>query len=63
MFLYLYTVISLFLCALSVFLIRVVPSKEEYVVILSAMFNFIATFGWNALDVITTSDIFPVHLR
>lgn len=59
----LFIVASIFLCAVSAFLIRMVPATERNIVILSSFFNGIATFGWNALDIISTSDIFPVHLR
>ncbi len=60
---YFLAVSSVLLCALSVFLIRIVPATEINIVILSAVFNGIATFGWNALDIYSTSDIFPVQLR
>ena len=53
----------MFACGVSAFLIRIVPTKERNIVILSCLFNGIAVFGWNALDVISTSDLFPVHLR
>ena len=55
--------LSVFVCGISAFLIRIVPAREGYIVILSSVFNGIAVFGWNALDVISTSAIYPVHLR
>ena len=53
----------MFVCGISAFLIRIVPPREGVIVILSSVFNGVAVFGWNALDVISTSNIFPVHLR
>lgn len=55
--------LSVFVCGISAFLIRIVPPSEGVIVILSSVFNGVAVFGWNALDVISTSNIFPVHLR
>ncbi len=55
--------LSVFVCGLSAFLIRVVPATENVTVVLSCVFNGVAIFGWNALDVISTSELFPVHLR
>lgn len=56
-------IISMVVCGLSALLIKVVPTREKYIVILSAIFNGVSVFGWNALDVINTSELFPVHLR
>ncbi|XP_064387785.1 synaptic vesicle glycoprotein 2C-like [Halichondria panicea] len=55
--------LSVFVCGLSAFLIRIVPSTENVTVVLSCVFNGVAIFGWNALDVISTSELFPTHLR
>ena len=57
------TAMSVFVCGLSAFLIRIVPPTENAIVALSCVFNGVAIFGWNALDVISTSELFPVHLR
>ena len=55
--------VSLVLSGLSTFLIWWVPKKESTIVILSAIFSGVSVAGWNALDVLLTSSLFPVHLR
>ena len=55
--------VSMIVSGLSTFLIWWVPKKESTIVILSAIFSGVSVAGWNALDVLFTSSLFPVHLR
>ena len=55
--------VSLVVSGLSTFLIWWVPKRESLVVVLSAIFSGVSVAGWNALDVLATSSLFPVHLR
>ena len=54
---------SIMISAVSTFLIWGVPKQESVIVILSCVFNGVSIVGWNSLDVLSTSDLFPVHLR
>ena len=59
-------VFSLVVSGVSSLLIWVIPDKnktEDVVVILSSVFGGVSIIGWNALGVISTSELFPVHLR
>ena len=49
--------------ALSTLLIWVVPKSEVAIVVLSCVFNALSAVGWNALDVLGTSELFPVNVR
>ena len=55
--------VSMIVSGLSTFLIWWVPKRESIVVVLSAIFSGVSVAGWNALDVLLTSNLFPVHLR
>ena len=59
-------VFSLIVSGLSTLLIWIIPDRhktERVIVILSSLFSGVSIIGWNALDVICTSQLFPVHLR
>ena len=51
------------IAGLSTLLIWVVPKTEAAIIILSCVFNAISASGWNALDVLSTSELFPVNVR
>lgn len=55
--------VAVVVSGLSTFLIWLVPKRESLIVVLSAIFRGVTIPGWNALDVISTSNLFPVHLR
>lgn len=58
--------VSLVVSGLSTLLIWVIPDQnktERVVVVLSAVFGGVSIIGWNAVDVLSTSELFPVHLR
>ena len=55
--------VSMVVSGLSTFLIWWVPKRENTIVVLSAIFSGVSVAGWNALDVLFTSSLFPVHLR
>lgn len=60
------SVFSLVVSGVSSLLIWVIPDQnktEDVVVILSSVFGGVSIIGWNAVDVISTSELFPVHLR
>ena len=57
---------SLVMSGLSSLLIWVIPDDqktEQVIVILSSVFGGVSIIGWNALDVVSTSELFPVQLR
>ena len=59
-------VFSLVASGLSSLLICIIPDHlktEQVVVILSSVYGGVSIIGWNALDVISTSELFPVQLR
>ena len=58
-----HTASSIMISAVSTFLIWGVPKHENVIVILSCVFNGVSIVGWNSLDVLSTSDLFPVRLR
>lgn len=55
--------ISMTISALSTLLIWVMPKTEVAIVVLSCIFNAISASGWNSLNVLSSSELFPVHLR
>lgn len=55
--------VSMAISALSTLLIWIVPKSEVAIVVLSCVFNALSTVGWNALDVLGTSELFPVNVR